>query len=586
MDRDPEQPRPRGHGARQAGRALRCRRPLEQGVHRRGRDELRRRVCPPDGDEPVVAREPDLEREVRLLGAGLLGRGGGRRARAGLAEGDCLLRPATCQREAEHAQREHPGECEPRLHCYFPSTRVDEFPALMFAQEGVSRAVRVARDEVRGEGGEGEHLVVAAERDPAHRSSSRRRAGPRTRGWRSSWCRPAGRGRRRPGCRWSWSSLGNEVRGQRVEGDVAAVGAEARCADVLAVRLPAGAADADARRPAGLAVVDEDVERPVGVAGHQVRVGRVEGDIAAVAADRRRVAAVVRAVGARLLALAGDADALRAAGAAVADEHVGELVRVSPDEVRRRGLERDIAAVGAERRLSALAPDLAPGLDAAARDAHPRGLAGGEVADEDVHLAIRVAGDEVRGGGLEGHVAAARADRGRAAGAVRLAVRADADPLGHAARAVVQEDVGDAVGVAGDEVRRVRLEDDVAPVRADAAGDRAAPGIARRLALGAASRDADPLGLAVRAVVHEDVPALVRVAGDEVGRLGVDQDEPAVRAEADGVGVAVRLHTGARDADAHRGCGGPGRSGGREQQRERGEDDEQAGHCGSFWRFH
>src|SRR4029078_795940 len=59
-----------------------------------------------------------------------LGRGGGRRARAGLAEGDCVVRPATCQREPEHAQREHPGYCEPSLHCCFPSTRVHEFPAL------------------------------------------------------------------------------------------------------------------------------------------------------------------------------------------------------------------------------------------------------------------------------------------------------------------------------------------------------------------------------------------------------------------------------------------------------------------------
>src|SRR5207253_1283604 len=133
-------------------------------------------------------------------------------------------------------------------------------------------------------------------------------------------------------------------------------------------------------------------------------------------AARRRVAAVVRPVAAALPAAAVDAHAGRPAGPAVADEDVAEPVRVVRDEVRRRGLEGDVAAVRAQDRLGALAvADVAPRLAAAAGEADAGDLAGREVADEDVREPVRVAPDEVRGERLERDVAAVRADRGHRA---------------------------------------------------------------------------------------------------------------------------------------------------------------------------
>src|SRR5439155_3401853 len=115
----------------------------------------------------------------------------------------------------------------------------------------------------------------------------------------------------------------------------------------------------------------------------------------------------------------------------------------------RGRLERDVAAAGAERGLRALAvADVAARLGATARDADAGRVSGREVADEDIHQPVRVAADEVRRQRLERDEAAVGANRGKAAGAVRLAsAAADADAGRHAARLVVQEDVGNAVRV-------------------------------------------------------------------------------------------------------------------------------------------
>src|SRR5581483_3565767 len=101
-------------------------------------------------------------------------------------------------------------------------------------------------------------------------------------------------------------------------------------------------------------------------------------------------------------------------------------------------------------------------------DAHAARLVLASGVDEDVVGAVRVAGDEVRRGRVEGDVAAVGRDRGVVPVAVPLlAPRGDA----HAARlvlpSVVDEDVVGAVRVAGDQVRRVRVKGDVAPVRRD-----------------------------------------------------------------------------------------------------------------------
>src|SRR5207237_10862003 len=108
---------------------------------------------------------------------------------------------------------------------------------------------------------------------------------------------------------------------------------------------------------------------------------------------------------------------------------------------------------------------------------------------------------------------------------------ADTDAGRDAARLVVQEHVRRPVRVAADEVRRVRLEDHVAAVRADPAGRRAAPGIGARLRLRSAARHAGPGRQAGRAIADEHVEAGGGVAGDEVPGLGVEQDVTAVGAD-------------------------------------------------------
>src|SRR5690606_28694566 len=108
----------------------------------------------------------------------------------------------------------------------------------------------------------------------------------------------------------------------------------------------------------------------------------------------------------------------------------------------------------------------------------------------DVGDAVAVATVEVRRLRLEGHEAAVWADRGRAGAPVRLAgAAAHAHPARRARDEVADEDVLDAVGVAGDEVRGGRGEDDVAPV----GGDVRLVGVAVGLAPVVGDADADDL---------------------------------------------------------------------------------------------
>src|SRR5207248_9388616 len=123
---------------------------------------------------------------------------------------------------------------------------------------------------------------------------------------------------------------------------------------------------------------------------------------------------------------AAAADADGPAPLAVANEDVGEPVRVARDQVRRVGQERQVAAVGADRRRARLAA--AARLMAVARDVEPHRLAGLEVAQVDVLAAVRVVRDEIAGVGVEGHVAPVGADLAVAAEADGLCIRAgDAD---------------------------------------------------------------------------------------------------------------------------------------------------------------
>ena len=126
--------------------------------------------------------------------------------------------------------------------------------------------------------------------------------------------------------------------------------------------------------------------------------------------------------------------------------------------------------------------------------------------------------------------------------------RVDAHALGDPRHAVVHEDVVLPVGVAGHEVGRHALERDEAATRSDRRED-AAP-----VSLRACGIDAHALGDARRAVVDEDVGRTVRVAGDEVRRVAAEHHEVPVRGhEVDPVvgdlAGAVPLH--ARGIHAH-----------------------------------
>src|SRR5204862_4701195 len=145
----------------------------------------------------------------------------------------------------------------------------------------------------------------------------------------------------------------------------------------------------------------------------------------------------------------------------------------------------DVAAVAADRRLEAGGVPLGPTV----LHAEQLGGAGLSIVDEDVVLPVRVARDEIRGVGAEGDEATVLADRGAEAVAVCLLAGAvDADPLGGARLAVANEDVIDAIRVAGNEVRAVGAEGDVAAVAADRRTE-AVPA-----PLGPRAVDADPLG--------------------------------------------------------------------------------------------
>src|SRR5439155_7714087 len=232
--------------------------------------------------------------------------------------------------------------------------------------------IRVAGDEVRGPRREREVAIVRAERD----------AGGRARIVALVAGLAEARERRRPGPDVAQEDVGDlvrvasdQVRGQRRERDVATVRADARGAEALLVGLRTGAADAHKRRAAGVPIVREDVEDAVRVATDEVRVARVKDDIASARADRRRVAAGVGPVAAALPAAAVDAHARRPAGAPIADEDVAEPIHVVWDEVRRRRLEGDVAAVRAQGRLGAFAEaEVATRLAAAAIDADARRL--------------------------------------------------------------------------------------------------------------------------------------------------------------------------------------------------------------------
>ena len=332
-------------------------------------------------------------------------------------------------------------------------------------------------------------------------------------------------------------------------------------------RLGAGAGAAEGFGGGADAVAHEHVRRAVRVAGNEVRGVRSERDVTSVGADRGLEAECVG-----LCSGGRDADALRRRAHTVADEDVADAVRVAGDEVVRSGAESDVASAGADRRGTAAVAR--SGLRARAADVDALRDAEGAVADKYVILTVGVAGHEVRGGARKRNVAPVRADRRTEAAEVGFGLRArrgDADAFGQVALAVVHENVGSLVGVTRYEIGRIRLESDIAPVGADRrSGESLAVGF------GAAAGNADALDGPRRAIAHEDVLEAVRVTGDEVRRERVERDVASVRTERWlAPAIAVGLRAGAADAHALR-RRRERRVGARVEHAQGGSDDQQS----------
>ncbi len=306
----------------------------------------------------------------------------------------------------------------------------------------------------------------------------------------------------------------------------------------------------------GVTVAEEGVAGWIGVVGGEVVGVRHERHVAAVRADRCRDGTLVAngAIGREMNdARRNVADLTEvpvAVRVAVVHEDIGVVAGRARmciggiEVVGRRG-EDDPSSVGADRTSVRDAPT--GGLGAGGRDADPGGTFGAGlveyavavgVADayEGVTIAVRVAGEDVSGVGVEQHdVAVARdvdergvAVAGREVGRRTGDREAVHDRGRHCARlveyavgvgvAIAHEHVGPSVHIADDEVRRIGLERDVAAVVAHG-GDRATA-----VRLSTTGREADARGHAQDGVAHERIHDAVRVVRDEtrVGRGEAD----------------------------------------------------------------
>ena len=159
-------------------------------------------------------------------------------------------------------------------------------------------------------------------------------------------------------------------------------------------------------------------------------------------------------------------------------------------------------------------------------DRQPLGGAAVEVVGVDARVGHRPPGHEVRRAGEERDHPAVRRDRRiEAVGVALRAVRGDAHPPGRPGRAVADEHVDEAVGIARDEVGGVRAEGDEPAVP----GDRGRRALEAVLALPAAGPQRHALRRPRLRVADERVTATVRVPGDEVRRVRDERREAAVR---------------------------------------------------------
>jgi len=237
---------------------------------------------------------------------------------------------------------------------------------------------------------------------------------------------------------------GHEVPSKGEKGHVSPVAAEGRI-PTAAVSLNASRRDAHSLGCPRLPVPDEHVGLKIAVASNQVRCGRIEGDVAAIGAQRWILAVVITEVAARRTA-----DEFERIGLPIVDKDVLLVVRVPGDKVRRGRHERHEAAIGADcRRHHAV------GVGLIARGGNADPLNGGRlsIVHENVGPIIRIAGNQIRRAGNERDEATVGADRRRGTGLVGLLSQAaHAHSFDRARLPVVHEDVLHA-GVARHQVR-------------------------------------------------------------------------------------------------------------------------------------
>ncbi len=329
------------------------------------------------------------------------------------------------------------------------------------------------------------------------------------------------------------------------------------------IPLHSAGVDADELGRVEEAVAYEDVVEAVRISGDEIGRRARERHVAAVRGDRG-----VRAVAVPLCPGRIDADALGRPGLAVADEHVDRVVRVPGDEVGRRARESHVAAVAGDRQAGRAAVTVA--LDAGRIDADALGRAGLAVVDEDVDRSVRVARDQVGGGAVERHVPAVRLSPGRV----------DADPRDRAEHAVADEDVHGVVRVAGSKGVGIARERHAAAVGRDRRV------VATPAALRASRVDTRALGRAALPISDEDVRRRVQVAGKEIARVAHEHHGAAVGGEREAVEAAeaVPLDTGRAHARAQSDLCGNRRGEGRRADRPGAERRDGSKPCCS--RFH
>ena len=253
------------------------------------------------------------------------------------------------------------------------------------------------------------------------------------------------------------------------------------------------------------------------------------------------------------------------------------------DEVGGAGFEADVAAGAANRRAEI--GIVGPG--ARRIQAEHVDSAGDDIDDEDVAESIGVAEDQIGGRGLEGDIAAVGADDGAVARAVGLfALAGEVEAARGIGLVIEQEDVASAVGVAGDEVAGVGGEDGVATI--GTSGGVIAVAVARSRAGGArqivgrkiSRLDGDARSIHIepdvvsvlsevtfggfsgaiqRINLGEDVIRAGKIAGNELipgkrnGRTRVEFARSVVKSESEIICIAVNGITREHDLDAKEG---------------------------------